>query len=276
MPDNDAALARATAVPCDAIPRDGLVVLLTAGQSNISNTGAADSTGQLFQPRQAVYNFDRFNGRCYAARNPLLGTPGDGENVATRLGDELIDRGLARHVVVAPVAIGGTYLEEWRPRGGKYFEIVLAALAGLREAGLEPSAVLWHQGEFNAFAFTRSAAEDGTALTLTVPMKEAGRLSYLRNYLEIVAGLRAADVAAPILVATATVCGGAPDEIIRSAQQAVPDPAQGVFAGPDTDKIGLSLRSDRCHMSHAGTVLHAQMWADRLEAVLRPGPKPQP
>lgn len=37
LPDNDAVRAKATAIPCDQIPRDGLAVLLTAGQSNISN-----------------------------------------------------------------------------------------------------------------------------------------------------------------------------------------------------------------------------------------------
>ncbi|NPU63613.1 hypothetical protein HL667_01220 [Bradyrhizobium sp. 83012] len=264
LPDNEEARAAATPVPCNAIPRDGLVVLLTAGQSNISNAGAPDPSGQLYQPRHRFYNFDRFDGRCYLAHNPLLGTTGDGENVATRLGDELIDRGLAKTVVIAPAAIGGTYVEEWRARGGKYFEVLLSTLAGLRDAGLEPSAVLWHQGESNAFAFSTNGAEDGTQLQVTAKMKEAARLSYLRNDLEIIAGLRAADVTAPIFVATATLCGSMPDEIIRSAQAAVPNPALGVYPGPDTDRIGLPLRHDRCHMSRAGTELHAKMWADRL------------
>jgi hypothetical protein len=271
LPDNEAVRAEATPMACDAIPRDGLVVLLTAGQSNISNTGAPDQSGRLYQPHNRFYNYDRFDRRCYVARNPLLGTPADGENVATRLGDELIDRGLAKTVVIAPVAIGGTYLEEWRARGGKYFEVLLATVAGLRDAGLEPSAVLWHQGEYNAFAFSTSGAEDGTHLQVTAKMKEAGRLSYLRNYLEIVAGLRAADVAAPIFVATATLCGGIPDEIIRSAQAAVPDLALGVYPGPDTDQIGLNLRHDSCHMSRAGTELHARMWADRLAEYWKSG-----
>jgi len=265
LPDNDAVRAKATAIPCDQIPRDGLAVLLTAGQSNISNTGAPDqATRQLYQPHNVFYNFNRFDGKCYIARNPLLGTPGEGENVAVRLGDDLIDRNIYKNVLIAPVAIGGTYLEEWRARGGKYFEVLLSALAGLRDAQLEPTAILWHQGEYNAFAFTTNGAEDGTILNLTSSMKEAGRLSYLRNYLEIIAGLRAADVTAPIFVATATLCGTVPDEIIRSAQTSVPNPALEVHPGPDTDQIGLSLRSDRCHMSHAGTNQHAMMWADRL------------
>jgi hypothetical protein len=267
--NDGAAQASATEIPCSQVPRERLAVLLTAGQSNISNTGAPDpKAGRLYEPHNRFYNFNRFDGKCYIARNPLLGTPGNLENVAVRLGDDLIDRKIYRNVLIAPVAIGGTYLEEWRPRGGKYFEVVLAALAGLRDAQFEPTAVMWHQGEYNAFAFTTNGAEDGTILNVTAPMKEAGRLSYLRNYLEIAAGLRAADVTAPIFIAQATLCGSVPDEIIRSAQASVPNPALGVYPGPDTDQIGLSERSDRCHISHAGTNRHAAMWADRLAEYL--------
>jgi len=266
VPLNDeAAVNTATAFPCDNIPRDGLGVIVTAGQSNNSNTGSPDrATGRLYQPRHVFYNYNYLDGKCYIAKNPLLGTAGGGENVAVRLGDELMSRKLYKNIVIAPVAIGGTYLEEWRPRGGKYFEILLLALAGLRDVRLEPTALLWHQGEYNAFAFTTGGAEDGTVLNVTTPMREAGRLSYLRNYLEIVAGLRVAEVTAPIFVAQATRCGGPPDEIIRSAQASVPNPSLGVFAGPDTDSIGPALRSDGCHMAHAGTDQHARMWADIL------------
>lgn len=273
---NDPVLqARAVEFPCAQVPRDGLAVLLTGGQSNIANFGAPAPNQPLYQPHGAVYNYDRISGRCYIARNPLLGTQGNGENVAVRLADDLIDRKLYKAVLIAPVAIGGTYLEEWRARGGKYFELLLSAVAGLRDAGFEPTAVLWHQGEYNARPLASARAEDGTPLALTTPIREAARLSYLRNDLEIIAGLRAADVTAPILVATATICGTGPEGIIRSAQQAVPNPAQGVYPGPDTDRIGTALRSDGCHMSHAGTEEHARMWADRLADVLGRSAEPR-
>jgi len=169
LPANDeAAVSAATPFPCENIPRHGLGVIVTAGQSNISNTGSPDrSTGRLYQPSHIFYNYNYLDGKCYIARNPLLGTAGAGENVAVRLGDELMTRKLYQNVLIAPVAIGGTYLEEWRPRGGKYFEILLLTIAGLRDVKLEPTAILWHQGEFNAFAFATGGAEDGTILNVT-------------------------------------------------------------------------------------------------------------
>ena len=95
-------------------------------------------------------------------------------------------------------------------------------------------------------------------------MKEAGRLSYIRNYLEIIAAIRAADVHGPIFIATATTCGADREPIIRSAQMSIPNESLGVYAGPDTDLIGGAMRSDGCHMTHEGTNEHAKMWADKL------------
>jgi hypothetical protein len=180
------------------------------------------------------------------------------------LGDDLIDRKIYKQVLIAPVAIDGTYLEEWRPRGGKYFEVLLSAIAGLREFNLEPTAILWHQGEYNAIPFATSGTEDGMKLSITTPMKEAGRLSYMRNYMEIVAGIRAADVQAPIFIAIATRCGADQEPVIRSAQMSLPSESLGVYAGPDTDRIAGPMRYDGCHMTHDGTNEHAKMWADKL------------
>jgi hypothetical protein len=263
--DNEFARRRAVTFPCASIPREGLAVLVTAGQSNISNFGAPDrNTKQLYEPHNVFYNFNRFDGKCYIARNPALGTSGDRENVAVRLGDDLIDRKIYKHVLIAPVAIDGTYLEEWRPRGGKYFEVLLLAIAGLRDFNLEPTAVLWHQGEYNAIPFATSSTEDGTKLNITSAMKEAGRLSYIRNYMEIIAGIRAADVQGPIFIATATTCRPGQEPIIRSAQMSLPNESLGVYAGPDTDRISGPMRYDGCHMTHDGTNEHAKMWADKL------------
>jgi len=57
-------------------------------------------------------NFNRFDGKCYIASNPALGTLGDGENVVVRLGDDLIDCKICKHVLIAPVAISGPTSEE--------------------------------------------------------------------------------------------------------------------------------------------------------------------
>ncbi|MFZ3359312.1 MAG: hypothetical protein WA177_11165, partial [Xanthobacteraceae bacterium] len=59
-------------------------VILGLGQSNIANEGDA---GALYEPKGEVCNFNFFDGKCYAAKDPLLGASLDRSNVLTRLGE---------------------------------------------------------------------------------------------------------------------------------------------------------------------------------------------
>ena len=65
-------------------------VILGIGQSNIANEG---DPGARYEPRGEVYNFNFFDGKCYAARDPLLGASINRSNVLTRVGGLLADRG---------------------------------------------------------------------------------------------------------------------------------------------------------------------------------------
>jgi hypothetical protein len=38
----------------------------------------------------------------------------------------------------------------------------------------------------------------------------------------------------------------------------------GIFAGLDTDTIGLSHRYDGCHMAESGLIKHAELWVKAL------------
>jgi len=84
--------------------------------------------------------------------------------------------------------------------------------------------------------------------------------------LNILGALRSHGVEAPIYVALATICNSPPNETIRSAQRAVVDQGLGIFAGPDTDTIGLSDRYDGCHMAESGLIRHAELWIKALGA----------
>jgi hypothetical protein len=89
----------------------------------------------------------------------------------------------------------------------------------------------------------------------------------MRNLFHIVAALRDRGVAAPVFVAKATVCGHPkPSAHIRQAQASVVDPAWRILAGPDTDTIEQALRSDGCHFSHDGNLMHAQKWYESLRS----------
>src|SRR5262245_31304191 len=99
-------------VPCNDGSPSRPLVIVTLGQSNAANHGQG-----LYTPKHRVDNFNLYDGKCYKAVEPLLGPSGQGGNFATRLADMLIERRLADRVVVAPMAMGGTTVEQWAYEG---------------------------------------------------------------------------------------------------------------------------------------------------------------
>ena len=219
--------------------------ILIFGQSNGANSGDTP-----YVPSHRVFNFNMFDGQCYVAKDPLLGATERGGNFATRMADMLIERGLFDGVLLAPISVGGSRIEEWSTGGARHRRLQIAIKRGM-DLGLQFTHLLWHQGETNA-----RYGPDG-------PL-------YAACFMDIYAALRRYGVHAPIYVAQATVCDSPPNEIIRAAQRAVVDPRLGIFAGPDTDTIGFSDRYDNCHMAESGLIKHAQLWIDALTAISAP------
>jgi hypothetical protein len=232
-------------VDCDECAGPGCAVMLAFGQSNIANEGDPEAR---YAARQAVFNFDFLSGRCYRARDPLLGATWDRSNVLTRLGDLLIERGRFARILLVPIAFGGSFVAEWSP-GGRHFPRLALAVDRLARAGLAVSHALWHQGE-------AEAAEGAPELVA----------AYGRHFRAIVGALRQRGVAAPIYVSQATVCRNRPNEALRAVQRSLVDPAAGLRPGPDTDGIGLDERWDGCHFGKSGLERAARLWYEALTA----------
>jgi hypothetical protein len=214
-------------------------VILILGQSNGANSGAVP-----YVPVHRVFNFNVFDGNCYIAKDPLLGTTDFRGNFASRLADLLIERGTFESVLLAPISVGGSRIEEWTTGGVRHRRLQVA-IARAREQDLRFTHVLWHQGESNAGP-------------------DADRDVYIECFMNIQAALHWYGVEAPIYVAQASLCRNPPDEIIRSAQRAVVNPQLGILPGPDTDVIGFEHRFDGCHMAESGLIKHAELWFEVL------------
>lgn len=226
-------------VEFDDVMRGRVAVMLILGQSNAANSGDTP-----YAPSQRVFNFNIFDGLCYTAWDPLLGTTEKRGNFAGRLADILVEQDVFDSIVLVPIAVGGSRIEEWTTGGSRHRRLQLA-IKRATEWGLRFTHVLWHQGETNA-----RHDPDG-------PL-------YTECFMNIHAALRRYGVDAPIYVAQATVCDEAPVESIRAAQRSVINPALGILAGPDTDTIGAVDRFDGCHMAMTGLIKHARLWADAL------------
>jgi hypothetical protein len=270
-------------VSCAAIPAstNRLGVILVAGQSNAANSAQANSSGQFFTTNNPIYNLNIGDGKCYSAKNPLLGADGTNQAFAYPLASQLIDAGIFERVLIVPVAVSGTYIEQWIPTpwhtpGNQHYARIETAIQKLNALGLKPSVILWHQGEGNAGEFIHSDTPDGTPITVTEDLKYGGTLSWMRNFFRIVAGIRGMGITnVPIFVAQATSCGSAEtSEVIRLAQRSVVDPVWNIFAGPDTDAIPFSYRrlDDGCHFNYDGNIVHAQKWFDAIRAYLTANP----
>jgi len=227
-------------VPNENIGRGRTAVMLIFGQSNGANSGDTP-----YCPQQRVLNLNIFDGHCYVATDPLLGATERRGNFAGRLADMLIELDVFDTVVLTPISVGGSRIEEWT-RGGSRHRRLQVAIKRVHDAGLAFTHLLWHQGETNA----------GHGPDYRV---------YVDSFMDIHAALRSYGVSAPVYVAQASVCRTPPCEIIRQAQREVVDPARGILAGPDTDVIGADDRYDGCHMKKSGLIRHASLWAEVLK-----------
>jgi carbohydrate esterase-like sialic acid-specific acetylesterase len=228
----------------------GTTVILTFGQSNAANCGE-----ERYAARGAVHVFNIFDMRFYRAIDPLPGASVDagcvyGGSVWGKLGDKLIDAGVAASVLIVPIAFGASYIEDWAPGGGCHRRLCLA-LHRLKSAGIKIDMLCWHQGEADANHTGMSAAE------------------YSRHFHSMLRPVREAGIEAPVYVALATLCEGAPHPFqnraaIRWGQKKVISIRDHVLPGPDTDLIGIEHRRDGCHFSASGQELAAQAWFNAI------------
>jgi hypothetical protein len=226
-------------VDCGQFVRAGSAILLTLGQSN-----AANESEPGFQPGAGVYNFNFFDGKCYVARDPLLGATGAEGSVWSRLGDELVRSGRFERVLIAPIAVGGSRVRAWTPSGA-HFSRIIAVQKALASRGLAATHVLWHQGESDARWTTQQ--------------------QYLDMFGQMLDGMRGEGVDAPVYVAVASACGHGGSDAVRAAQREIPNRFANTHPGPNTDEIDrLRWRRDGCHFSAEGLELHAKAWAEAL------------
>ncbi len=229
-------------IPCPSGNNSRRMVAVLFGQSN-----AANSVRGRHTPHVGVVNY--FAGRCYVGDDPLPGATGTGGSVWSRLGDLLLESGRYDEVVFAGLAVDASEIARWAP-GGDLNPGALAVLRGLHGRNLEPTHLLWHQGERDMQL--KTTAED-----------------YRDRFARVLTSIRETGTDAPIYVALASWCRGRLSSEIRTAQAALVAPASGVRAGPDTDALrGPDLRHDDCHFSAAGAARHAALWRDALIAAI--------
>jgi hypothetical protein len=231
-----------TMVPCTAAGSGRMMVALALGQSNTGNHGET-----LYRSGRPVVNL--YRGRCYRAEDPLLGPTGDRGSAWTRLADLVIEAGLYDRVVIIPIGVGSTKVDDWAP-GGYLHPRMTAAIDDARLSGLAITHVFWILGG-------TEPRTDGDA---------ANREHYKRSFLALVKSMRERGVAAPVYVAVGTRGPGVFNRDIQRAQRELVDPASGIVAGPDTDSLHAEAenRWEEVHFTHIGLERLARAWLDAI------------
>ncbi len=237
-----------TSVSCP-MQTDRTAVLLVLGQSNAANEG-----GQRHRSAYGANVVNAFDGRCFIAASPLLGSTDARGEYWTSLGNSLIASGRYDNVVIAPAAYSGSDVARWAKGGDLNAELV-DTVDKLHKSGYRPTSVLWVQGEADLVKGT--STED-----------------YEQRFLSMVDTLRTGGVNAPVYISTATKClepsnGGfkvhIPDNPIVHAQRALPKSGNGIHDGVNSDALLTEDdRYDDCHFGSSGADKAAKAWAGIL------------
>lgn len=208
---------------------DKTMIIVAFGQSN-----AANHLGQRYAGKERVVNF--FDGKCYAAADPLLGSTGRWGSLWTVLGNRLAAESDA--VVLITLGVEGSSVKQWR---GSHF-----LRDALKRSPYRVTHLLWLQGE----ADRDMSAED-----------------YASALREVIATAQGLAPDAGIWVARASLCDGPPSSSVRRGQSMVLDPALRIYAGPDMDTLNaIEDRYDGCHYSMVGQEKAAEMWFTAIKA----------
>jgi hypothetical protein len=222
-------------------------VFIVAGQSNAANTGDT-----RFTPNRAtkVDQINIFDGGTYRAVDPLLGcaTSGAGGNMFSRVADKLVAASTYDRVILIPIAVGSTSVNDWTANPSLNQRLIVAAKRAAA-VGLPITAYLWMQGEKDKFLGTSQAA-------------------YQAALQRLIAIPRAAGFNAPWLIGQCSYDGGSTSSAVRAAQAAVVNGID-IFAGADTDGLtGTGYRAaDDVHMKAAGQDAAADLWTAAIAAM---------
>jgi len=251
--------------PAVACPKqtDRTAVLLVLGQSNAANYG-----GQRFASKHGDKIVNFFDGRCYVAASPLLGSSGTWGEYWTELGNHLIESGKFDTVVIASLAYSGAAysgntVEQWA-QGGHLNSVLVDALRETKADGYAITHVLWDQGELD---YSLGTSEE----------------AYRERFLSMIDTLRGQGVAAPVYVSIASKCvepsNGDPrrhpaDNPVVRAQLALSSGERNIRRGVNMDTLLDRLdRYDDCHIGGGGAEKVAQAWADIILADKPDNPK---
>lgn len=238
------------------------LVLIVAGQSNRQ---AVAATPYVPTNASAVDNFNIMDGAIYPYVDPPLGSsymltaiPGGGPgHVGGRIADKFITNGIFDRVIVVPIGIGGSVIADWAT-GGRLQDKFCVTMARLAARGITPAttnvtfAVDWGQGE----------SDNGVT----------SQANYQTRFGQMYARLQACGFVGRFFISKESWLANTVDANIQSAQAALVNNPNGLYAGADADSIGSADRvidvppSGTTHFKDSGNAALATLIYNAMHA----------
>lgn len=234
---------------------ENTLIMICAGQSL-----AANLIADTFTPVNGskLDNLGWYDGRNWAAANPLIGTYSTSHNFNFKIADGLISNGKFDRVIIVPVAMSGTSVNQWvndyttEPTG--YYRMIQAAAKKLAAQGVTPSTpgvkflLKWNQGESDTQGAT-------------------SQVNYTADFNKLVS-LCATDLpGVKWMVAKESWYIGAVSTAVQNAQTALVNGTT-IFAGENMDSLDATKRTgDNTHLNATGGSAAATLGIAAITAI---------
>ena len=196
-------------------------VIIGFGQSN-----SANSAGHRFEGNGNAVNY--FDGSCYIASDPMLGTTGRQGSLWLPLSNRL--QVGEKTIVLATFGVDGTRVEQWLD-GNYLYPFYKENLSKLKETYPSPDAAVWIQGESDV-ATPKENFELDLAKWLTILSKDLPQTT--------------------LYITGTSYCSGNASHSVLEAQKRLSQSLGGVYVGSTDSLVQSQYRYDDCHFSEKG------------------------
>lgn len=230
-----------------ACPNTGKVIV-SFGQSIWSNS--ANGSYAVANPTKNL-TFNIFDGNCYQTKYAIVGAQTFSVGSAlSMLADNLITNDGIANVILVPAMVDSTVVAQWsNQQPGPYYLYNNIAIVARRltAANLSPTEIHFAEGTTDcANGVSQGAYAASQALVLS--------------------GFRSVWASTPILIDEESFSGTSTCPAIQAAQAAALNAGANIFAGANTDSIGVGGRWDNVHFTSASAATAASLLATAVMA----------
>jgi hypothetical protein len=208
----------------------------------IGDGSAAGCNEYRFQKTPHVFQLGK-DGNVKFAQDPLDWSGCTDGSIWIPLGEQLIRAGIAQDVVLLPIGLPKTRVEDWSP-GGKAYSLLKAALDLAERKKIRFDYALWQQGHANA------------------DFSEGRYFNNMRGVIKYVSLRTRVD---RWIIAQGSGCPGMKLEGVAAADERMGTlNIYNRFPGPNTKTLDMAYRYGQCGLIKSGQYQLAKMWVKSI------------